>query len=100
MRCQINQTMLMRFHKSQVFQQQAFVSADTAGSNIPIHMYLVQGLRTPGEEIAFTARPKIKSQSQIHRYGRSLFCLPHQPKISGFFDLCHHFNHGLLLEII
>ena len=31
------------------------------------------GLRTPGEEIAFTARPKIKSQSQIFRYGRSIF---------------------------
>ena len=48
------------------------------------------GLRTPGEEIAFTARPKIKSQSQIYRYGRSIFCLPHRPKISGFFDLCLH----------
>ena len=30
------------------------------------------GLRTPGEEIAFTARPKIKSQSQIFRYGLSI----------------------------
>ena len=30
------------------------------------------GLRTPGEEITFTARPKIKSQSQIFRYGRSI----------------------------
>ena len=48
------------------------------------------GLRTPSEEIAFTARPKIKSQSQIHRYGRSIFCLPHRPKISGFFVLCLH----------
>ena len=36
------------------------------------------------------ARPKIKSQSQIYRYGRSIFCLPHRPKISGFFDLCVH----------
>ena len=41
-------------------------------------------------QIAFTARPKIKSQSQIYRYGRSIFCLPHRPKISGFFDLCLH----------
>ena len=37
------------------------------------------GLRTPTEEIAFTERPKIHSYSQIFRYGRSIFCLPHQP---------------------
>ena len=48
------------------------------------------GLRTPGEEIAFTARPKIKSQSQIFRYGRSIFCLPHWPNFSDIFDLCLH----------
>ena len=48
------------------------------------------GLRTPGEEIAFTARPKIKSQSQIFSYSQSIFCLPHQPKISDFFDLSLH----------
>ena len=48
------------------------------------------GLRTPGEEIAFTSRPKINSHSQIFRYGRSIFCLPHRPKFSGFFDLCLH----------
>ena len=51
---------------------------------------LKHGLRTPSEEIAFTARSKIKSQSQIYTYGRSIFCLPHRPKISGFFDLCLH----------
>ena len=34
---------------------------------------LVHGLRTPGEEIVFTVRPKIKSQ--ILRYSRSIFCL-------------------------
>ena len=51
---------------------------------------LHHGLRTPGEEIAFTARLKIKSQSQIYRYGRSIFCLPHRPKFSYFFDLCLH----------
>jgi hypothetical protein len=44
----------------------------------------------PGEEIAITARPKNKSQSKIYRYGRSIFRLPHQPKISDFFDLCLH----------
>ena len=31
---------------------------------------LDHGLRTPREEIAFTARPKIQSQSQIFRYGQ------------------------------
>ena len=44
-------------------------------------------LQMPGEEIPFTARAKIKSQSQIYRYGPSIFCLPHRPKISGAFDL-------------
>ena len=48
------------------------------------------GLRTLGEEIDFTARPKIHSHSQIFRYGRSIFCLPHRPKFSDFFDLCLH----------
>ena len=48
------------------------------------------GLRTPGEEIAITARSKIKSQSQIFRYGRNIFCLPHRPRFSDFFDLCLH----------
>ena len=45
---------------------------------------------TPREEIAFTARPKIRSQSQILRYGRSIFCLPHGPNFSDIFDLCLH----------
>ena len=44
----------------------------------------------PGEEITFTARPKINSHSKIFRYGRSIFCLPHRPKFSDFFDLCLH----------
>ena len=48
------------------------------------------GLRTPREEIAFTARPKIQSQSQIFRYGQSIFCLPHRPNFSDIFDLCLH----------
>ena len=51
---------------------------------------LMHGLQTPREEIAFTARPKIHSQSQIFRYGRSIFCLPHQPNFSDIFDLCLH----------
>ena len=44
----------------------------------------------PREEIGFTARPKIQSQSQIFRYGRSVFCLPHRPNFSDIFDLCLH----------
>ena len=51
---------------------------------------LGHGLRTTGGEIAFTARQKINSHSQIFRYGRSIFCLPHLPEISDFFDLCFH----------
>ena len=50
----------------------------------------IHGLRTPREEIAFTAWPKIQSQSQIFRYGRSIFCLPHRPNFSDIFDLCIH----------
>ena len=53
-------------------------------------MPTIHGLRTPGEEIALTARPKIKTQSQIYRYGRSIFCLPHWPIFSDIFDLCLH----------
>ena len=34
--------------------------------------------------------PKVKSQSQIFRYSRSIFCLPHWPNFSDFFDLCLH----------
>jgi hypothetical protein len=40
------------------------------------------GLWTPREEIVFTLRPKIQSQSQIIRYGQSIFFLPHRPKFS------------------
>ena len=50
----------------------------------------IHGLWTPGEEIAFTARPKIHSHSQFFRYGQSIFCLPYRPKFSDFFDLCLH----------
>ena len=51
---------------------------------------LCHGLRTPREEIAFNARPKIHSHSQIFRYGRSIFCLPYRPNFSDIFDLCLH----------
>ena len=46
--------------------------------------------RTPREEIAFSARQKIHSHSQIFRYGRCIFCLPHRPNFSDIFDLCLH----------
>jgi hypothetical protein len=46
--------------------------------------------RRPREEIVFIARPKIQSQSQIFRYGQSIFCLPHRPNFSDIFDLCLH----------
>ena len=36
------------------------------------------------------ARPKIQSQSQIFKYGRSIFHLPHWPNFSDIFDLCLH----------
>ena len=49
------------------------------------------GLRTPREEIAFTARLKIQFQSQIFRYGQSIFCLPHRPNFSDIFDLYYAF---------
>ena len=51
---------------------------------------LNHGLRTPKEERAVTARPKIQSESQIFRYGWSIFCLPHQPNFLDIFDLCLH----------
>ena len=57
-------------------------------SSARIHVY--PGLPTLREEIAFTAWPKIQSQSQIFKYGRSIFCLPHQPNFSDIFDLCLH----------
>ena len=60
------------------------------------HTYLVtiyttaHGLRTPREEISFTARPKIHFHSQIFMYGRNIFCLSHRPSFSDVFDLCLH----------
>ena len=41
-------------------------------------IHSAHGLRTPREEITFTAWPKIHSHSQIFRYGRNIFCLPHR----------------------
>ena len=47
-------------------------------------------LRTPREEIAFTAWPKIQSKSQIFKYSRSIFCVPHRPNFSDIFNLYLH----------
>ena len=58
--------------------------------NILFFKFFEHGLRTPREEIDFTARPRIQSQSQIFRYGGSIFCLPHRPNFSDIFDLCLH----------
>ena len=40
------------------------------------------GLRMPREEVVFTTLPDFHSLSRISRYGRSIFCLPHQPNFS------------------
>ena len=50
---------------------------------------LNHGLWTPGEEIAFTARLKNKSQSQSFRYCQSIFCLLIGPKFQ--ISLIHSF---------
>ena len=42
------------------------------------------------QSFSFDARLKIQSQSQIFRYGRSIFCLPHRPNFSDIFDLSLH----------
>ena len=68
---------------------EAFQSKKIESKSIPT-LELVHGLRTPKEEIAFTAWPKIQSQSQSLRYGRSIFCLPHRPNFSDSFHLCLH----------
>ena len=57
-------------------------------SSINDFMHWMHGLRTPREEIAFTARPKIQSQPQILRYDWSIFCLPHRPNFLCIFELC------------
>ena len=48
------------------------------------------GLRTPGEEIAFTAQPKFTLTPKFLGTAEAFVCLPHWPKFSDFFDLCLH----------
>ena len=44
-------------------------------------------LQTPVKEIPFNEQLKINSHPQIFRYVQRIFCLPHWPKFSDFFDL-------------
>ena len=68
--------------------QSVFFNLALTEGNMLVKFDLKHGLRTPREEIAFTARPKI--QSKIFRYSQSIFCLPHRPNFSDIFDLCLH----------
>jgi hypothetical protein len=72
------------------FKNSKVNSSHSAACSTCVRKYLTHGLRTPSEDISFTARPKIQSQSQIIRYGQSIFCLPHRPNFSDIFDLCLH----------
>ena len=76
-----------------------FLSSETKGKasvkwfKAPILLYkgdvtFRQRLRTPIDEIAFTAQPKIQSQFQNFRHGRSIFCLPHRPSLIHAFIGC------------
>ena len=101
--CPINQCFFLKFAKqiylhSHQFQTPLEKCHDHPNFHFPSHQQFQinhaqspgHGLWTPREEIAFTARPRIQSQSQIFRYGRSIFCLPHRPNFSDIFDLCLH----------
>ena len=47
-------------------------------------------LWTPREDSLPCTAEKIQSQSQIFRYGQSIFCLPHRPIFSDFIALWLH----------
>ena len=67
-----------------------------------VHFVYKHGQWTPREEIVFTARQKIQSQSQIFRYGRSIFLsassaqffryLWFMPSLGVRSPCCHAFN--------
>ena len=69
-----------------------FKELDTYYISHTLHLYISfkHELRTHREKIAFNARLKIQSQSQIFRCSQSIFCLPHWPNFSDIFDLCLH----------
>ena len=61
-----------------------------AFSKIRSHPTQIPRTTDAQREIAFTAWSKIQSQSQIFRYGRSIFCLPHRPNFSDKVPIQHH----------
>ena len=77
-----------RREKPHAWHGKEWLQMDNGSQTTPHNGGWDHGLRTPREEIAFTARPKIQSQSQIFRYGRSIFCLPHRPNFSDIFIGC------------
>ena len=71
--------------------QSNFVSSPWKLDNPPYHTILASTeYGGPERKLVFTARPKIHFHSQIFRYGRSIFCLPHLPNFSDIFILCLH----------
>ena len=48
------------------------------------------GLRTPGEEIAFTARPKFTPTPKFLGTAEAYFVCHIGPSFQNFFDLCLH----------
>ena len=63
--------------RNSISNQHANIGAQNPRTWLDCVHRVKHGLRTPREDIAFTARPKILSQSQIFRYGRSIICLTH-----------------------
>ena len=54
---------------------------DFSGISPEFNLHMAEhGLLAPGGETVSTARPKIKSQSQIYMRGRSIFCCHIGPK--------------------
>ena len=76
-----NQTLIARWMKAVIIIERK----EIAPIMTPGHR-----LRTPRGEIVFTAWPNIQSQSQMCRYGGSIFCPPHWPDFSDIFNSCLH----------
>ena len=83
--CLHHQSLTMKLTATRILER---LGIQTSTSFVKSLIRRIHGLRTPEEEIAFTARPKIQSQSQIFRCGGSIFCLPHRPNFSDIFDFC------------
>ena len=52
-------------------------------SYLNIHIWTGKDYGRP-KKIAITAQSKIQSQSQIFRFGQSIFCLPHRPNFCRY----------------